>query len=281
MEDLLARSLRAWLGGHRWLCSLLVLAICCAATTAYCLVNYPTFAAGDRGPPFYASWSLALALLATGAPIVWLCAIATPKTALLQVLQAHAALYSVFLVITDFADSPGHSSPAEAFVPAIWLILMLVLAVDAVVAAVTAIRVKRRSRSAKATPFVYIGLTIALLGGWFTGVLIWSAMLPRRVIMAAEAAAGESPYCIELEKGPARSARDLRGLNMRATNDRGWTWNFHALLVVGEPAARRYMNWSYKSGRFEPVSDDAREGLRLDQEPLCRLTAHFALGWLS
>jgi hypothetical protein len=45
----------------------------------------------------------------------------------------HAALYSVFLAITDVADSPGHSSPGEAFVPVMWLFLMFVVAADAVV----------------------------------------------------------------------------------------------------------------------------------------------------
>lgn len=275
----MGHSLKVWLADHRWLCFLLVIAVCCAAITTYCLVGYPTVAAGDRGPPFYASWSFVLILLLATAPIVWFCAIAEPAS--LNVLQAHAALYSVFLLITDVADSPGHSSPGEAFVPVIWLFLMLVVAVEAVVWVVTAVRVKRRSPGAKAAPFVYIGLTIALLGGWFTGVLIWSAMLPPHVIMAAEAAAGDSPYCIDLEKGPARSAGDLRGLSMRATNDHGWTWHFHALLAIGEPGDRRYMNWSYKSGRFEPVSDSAREGLHLDQETRCTPTAHIARDWLS
>jgi hypothetical protein len=277
----LAHSLKAWLVGHRWLSSLLVLTIGCAATTTYCLVNLPAFAAGDRGPPFYASWSLILVLLLATAPVVCLCAITIPGAASLRALQTHAALYSVFLVITDYADSPGHSSPGAAFAILMWLFVMCVLAVEAVVAVVSGVRLKMRSPCAKATPFVYIGLTIALLGGWFAGVLIWSAMLPPRVIMAAEAAAGDSPYCIDVEKGPARSVSDLRGLSLRATNDHGWAWHFHALLAIGPPADRRYMNWSYKSGRFEPVSDSAREGLHLDQETRCTPTAHFARGWLS
>jgi hypothetical protein len=277
----LADSLKARLISHRWFFFLVVLAICCAATTTYCLVNLPAFAAGDRGPPFYASWSLVLTLLLATAPVVWLCAIAIPEAASLRALQAHAALYSVFLVISEYWDSPGHSSPGAVFATVIWLFLMFVVAVEAVVAVASGIRVKMRSPSAKVMPFVYIGLTIALLGGWFAGVLIWSAMLPTRVILAAEAAAGDSPYCIDLEKGPAGSASDLRGLSMRATNDHGWTWRFHALLAIGAPANRHYMNWSFRSGRFEPVSDSAREGLHLDQETKCTPTAHLARGWLS
>jgi hypothetical protein len=138
----------------------------------------------------------------------------------------------------------------------------------------------RQSPGKKAPPFIFGGLTAALLSGWFAGLLIWSTMLPQRIIAAAETAAGDRPYCIDLEKGPASSASGLRGPRMRATNDHGWTWSFHALLVIGEAADRRYMNWSYRSGRFETVSEHAREGLHLDKIVRCSPIPHFARGLL-
>lgn len=264
----------------RWLLILLATTLCCAAITAVCLVNYPALSGGGRGPPFYIPCALALGLLLASAPLLWALALALPGPHSLAALRGHAALYSVLLAITYLVNSPGHSSPAEAFAAAIWFILVLILGIEALVGALAWIRMWRWSPGEKALPFVYVGLTTALLGGGFCGVLIWSTMLPHRVITAAETAAGDRPYCIDVEKGPARSAGDLSGLRMRATNDRGWIWNFHALLVIGEAADRRYMNWSYRTGRFEPVSDSAREGLHLDREARCTPTLHFARGWL-
>jgi hypothetical protein len=40
-----------------------------------------------------------------------------------------------------------------------------------------------------------------------------------------------------------------------------------------------YTNWSYRSGRFVPVSDHAREGLHLDKEAQCASVAHVARDW--
>jgi hypothetical protein len=66
---------------------------------------------------------------------------------------------------------------------------------------------------------------------------------------------------------------------MRAPNADGWTFSFHALLVIGTGADRRYMNWSYRSGGLAPVTDHAREALHLDKEARCTPVAHFARDW--
>jgi hypothetical protein len=263
---------------HKWLLTLLALFLGCTAITT-CGANLPAFAAAaGRGPLFFAAWKLAVDLLLVAAPLAWIGALLMPGPASLAVLRAHAAVYGALLVVTDVVDSAGHSSPAEAFAPLILFVLSLPLGIDAVAAAITWLRLRRSSRAAKALPFVYLGLTAALLGGWSCGVLIWSTLLSHQVIAAAEVAAGDRPYCIDVQERPARSAGDLTGLSMRAANHAGWYYHFHALLVIGD-TDRRYMNWSYRTGRFEPVSDSAREGLHLDRIARCAPKIHFARDW--
>jgi hypothetical protein len=256
--------------GHRnWLLFLLAMALCCAAITGYSLINYPAVADQLSTAGI---WAIGLLLLA--APVIWIVVLVRPVPVTLVALRLHAALYSVLLVIAYLSESRHHSGPLGFVILLTWLVLIFVLAVEALVAAATWVRM----RGVKVPPFVYLGLTATLLGGWFCGVLIWSMLLPSRVIAAAEAAAQDRPYCIDLEKGPARSAGDLSGLNMRASNHDGWSWNFHALLVIGD-TDRRYMNWSYRTGRFEPVSDSAREGLHLERIAQCAPKIHFARDW--
>jgi hypothetical protein len=264
---------------RQWFLSLPAIAVCVAAITTYCLIDYPSLvASAGRTPPFFQVWIPVCGLLLLLVPVLWLGSLALPGASSLTALQVHAAVYGALLVVTDFVDSPGHSSPGEAFAAGIWFILVLVLALDVLVAAITWIRLWRSSPGAKAPPFVFLGLTAALLGGWLAGLLIWSTTLPRAVIAAAEAAAGDRPYCIDVQERPARFAGDLSGLSMRAANHAGWYYHFHALLVIGD-ADRSYMNWSYRTGRFEPVSLSAREGLHLDRIVRCTPTAHFARDW--
>jgi hypothetical protein len=256
---------------------LLVIALSSATTTAYCLLEYPALKAAGLDPSLPIAWALLLLLIA--APLLWLGALVVPAIEWIDVLCAHAAFFTVAVVIDEFVASPGHSSPgealADAFASVIWLFILLVPGADLLVAIVTRVRVKKVSPE-KITLSMYVGLAAALLGG----LLVWSALLAPRVIVAAEFAAGDRPYCIDLEKGPASSRASLRGLSIRATNERGWTWRFHALLVIGDAADRNYQNWSYRTGRFEPVSEHAREALHLDKIARCRPTPHFARDWL-
>ena len=264
-----------------WFVILIAIALFCAVVTTYYFENYPAFAAGGRDPPLYGAWALALGFLLTLCPLVWGSALVAPAQVTFTILSVHAALYSVLLVITGLTDSPGHSSPGDALAAGIWSILVVVLVAEAAVAATVIARMKKISSETKGLPFVYLGLTTAVLGGWFVGVLIWSATLPQLVVGAAETAAADRPYCIDLESGPARAAGDLTGINMRARNDNGWIWHFHALLVIEDVADRSYMNWSYRTGRFEPVSESAREGLHLDRDVKCAPAAHLAHDWVS
>jgi hypothetical protein len=53
------------------------------------------------------------------------------------------------------------------------------------------------------------------------------------LVAAAKSEAVDQPYCIEADGQPAQRADDLTGLGMRARNEGGWTFSFHALLVIG------------------------------------------------
>lgn len=257
---------------HKWPVFLLTMALCCAASTIYCLANYPRVASSLDDALV---WTIGLNVVA--APVSWGVVLVKPAPVALAVLGVHAALCTV-LGINCLSELPNLYGPIGAVVAAVGLTLMFASAIGALVMAVTRRRARESWPDRKGLPFVYLGVTAALLGGWFAGFLIWSPMLPRQVIVAAEAAAGDRPYCIHLEKGPAQSVRDLTGLNMRYTYTDGFIEPFYALLVLGDAADRRYMSWSYRAGRFKLARGDV--GLELGRTSLCRPKAHFARDWL-
>ena len=79
-----------------------------------------------------------------------------------------------------------------------------------------------------------------------------------------------------MDERPARRLTDFTGAVMRASASHGKEWNFHALMTIDGPPGRQYMNWSYRSGRFEVVTEKARHGLHLDPTAKCTPVAHFA-----
>jgi hypothetical protein len=258
---------------------LLAIALGSAALTFGFFHDYPAFAKGHRDPPLAGLAAAALFILLLTAPVLWIAALVGRAAISLGALEAHAALFGVFLFVILLTNSPGHSSPGEAFGVAAFFVVWLILAVEGIVLAIAIAAMREPPPDPASLLALGPGLSAALFGGWVVGVLAWSSLLPPRVIAAAEAAAGDRPYCIDVDGRPARAAGDLDALSMRATNAQGWTFSFHALLVIGEGADRRYMNWSYRSGGFQPVSDHAREGLHLDKEARCRPAAHFARDW--
>jgi hypothetical protein len=254
----------------------LVATLACAAFTFCYFDHYPAFAHGSRGPPLLAVRMFTLALLFTSAPFLCLLALVTREPGPVAVLDSHLAIYAVFLFITAATHSPGHSSPAEIGGGAILFMLFAVLGVEVLVAIAAHGWMQDPSGRSGYRPFIFVGLATALFGGWLLGVLAWAAVLPAKVIAAAEAAAGDRPYCVDVDGRAARSTFDLSALSMHAANHDGWTFNFHALLVVGAGAERTYLNWSYRSGRFEPLTQPTREKLHLDAQAKCVPLAHFA-----
>ena len=97
-----------------------------------------------------------------------------------------------------------------------------------------------------------------------------------KVISAAELAARKEPYCLEVDDKPVNSRRKLTAASMPAEKTGGYTWNFHALLVIGQGETRRYMNWSYRRARFDHVREESHPRQRLDQQVTCVVAPHFA-----
>ena len=254
----------------------LVVTLACAAFTFTYFDHYPAFAHGSRGPPLLGARMFALALLFVSAPFLCLLALATREAGPIAALDSHVAIYAAFLFITAATDSPGHSSPAEIGGSAILFVLFIVLGVEVLLALVAHGRMEDPAGHSGYRPFIFVGVATSLFGGWMLGVLAFSAVLAPRVIAAAEAAAGDRPYCVDVDGRAARSAFDFSAPSMHAANHDGWTYNFHALLVIGAGADRTYMNWSYRSGRFEPLTESARANLHLDAQAKCAPVAHFA-----
>jgi hypothetical protein len=104
----------------------------------------------------------------------------------------------------------------------------------------------RHSRLHPGVVFRWTGAVTMLL------LLAWSVRMIPAVQEAAELAASERPYCINMstEKGlrPVRTVWDLSGFSMQA--DRGSVR--HAALVTGDVRVPEWLYWSYRRGAFEP-----------------------------
>jgi hypothetical protein len=251
----------------------------CGVIAFNILNNLPAFSTGSQESLLHRSWSTALEIFVVSAPLLWIIALIAREPLSLAFLKVHAALYTAFLVATIASNSPGHSSPAEAFAGIVLGFLFIILVGDAIAIMVARIATTRSRTNRKDPEFVYVGVTLALLCGGYAGVLAWSSTLPPRIISAAEAVTQGRPYCIDVDGRPARAARDLTGLSMRAPNVDGWTFNFHALLVVAAGSDRNYFNWSYKRDHFELVSPSARVNLHLDENTRCVPALHLARDW--
>jgi hypothetical protein len=264
---------------RRWIFTLPFIAFGCGAIAFYVLNNLPAFSTGSQESLLNRSWSTALEIFVVSAPLLWIIALIAREPLSLAFLKVHAALYSTFLVVTIASNSPGHSSPGEAFAGFIIGFFFIILAGDATAIMIARIATTESRTNRKDPEFVYVGVTLALLCGGYAGVLAWSSMLPPRIISAAETVAQDRPYCIDVDGRPSRAARDLTGLSMRAPNVDGWTFNFHALLVVVAGSDLDYLNWSYRRGRFELVSPSARVKLHLDENTRCVPAFHLARDW--
>jgi hypothetical protein len=217
-------------------------------------------------------------VLGASAPVLWIVARVAPGPLSATLQKVHAALYTVLVITTITMAEHHHGNIIHAMARLLdWIENIVVLTGDAIAIALAWRRSRVLAPARKGPPFVYAGLTVSLLAGWYTGLQAWSSAFRPRLVAAAETQALDRPYSIEVDGHPMRTANDLTGLGMRARNEGGWTYSFHALLVIGYGTDRTYLNWSYLSGRFEPVTEHARFGLNLDFTDRCKPVERFAV----
>ncbi|HEY8336341.1 MAG TPA: hypothetical protein VIQ05_21340 [Tardiphaga sp.] len=217
-----------------------------------------------------------LILLVIGWILLLLVVLLYPVRELIAAVKVHAAIYCSYLVIMALTAEPGHSSPIDGLEHAILAFLFGLLFVELLVLLVSIARSPQTDRAFAGGAWLFPGLTIALLGGWGVGVMVWSETVPARVVAAAEGEAGDQPYCLNVVGRRVQSRRDLTGLSMHSPNAGGYFWRLHALLVMEESAGKSFFNWSYKARRFERLSDKAQTALHLDERSYCQPVPHFA-----
>jgi hypothetical protein len=109
------------------------------------------------------------------------------------------------------------------------------------------------------------------------GVTIWQRT--GEVVDAAEAIAGDNPYCIQVASTRpfgylARSKLAFSPLTMRTKCREGWCWENHAVLAVDDGGERKLMNWSHRRREFR------NDAINLKTNPplavLCQPQPHFA-----
>jgi len=237
--------------------------------------NFSALIEGMRSPPLAGLWLTVLIALLLSAPFILVAAVIWPIRALIVVSSAHAAIFFSLLTITSITFRPDKSL-GGSLAPLILTVLWLVLVVESVMIFVALGR-SREVELRAAFLSTFASFAMPLIGGWALGVLIWSETLPTKVTEAAELTAGSSPYCVEVDGEPVDSRRDLVAWSMLAANRGGYSANFHALMVIGSERERTYANWSYRLGRFVPVSEEVRANIHLDREVKCEPSDHFLL----
>lgn len=257
--------------------SILVLCIVAGISAAMTFAYFDNYAAvlearNDRSIASTASW-LFLYFVLSGL-LIPLAAAIWPKPATMFPAFIHAASYVSLVTILAATSRPGHGSAGAVFVPLIWLILVVVLAFELAMIAIALSR-KREQLSGMAILFAFPGLIAAFLGGWLIGVVTWSEMLPEQVIAAAKERAAGKSSCLEVNNKAVERRRDLTALSMLAPNNGGFEPYFHSLMVIGSGDRRVYANWSFRMGGFELISDRARAGFNLDDDPRCTPTENF------
>jgi hypothetical protein len=112
----------------------------------------------------------------------------------------------------------------------------------------------------------------------FAAAAIWMAGHASAVIQAAEAIAGDKPYCIQVASSRpfgylAQSKLAFAPLTMRTKCREGWCFENHAVLAVDGDDGRKLMNWSYRFGEFRNEVLNAKT----KPEPVrCQPRPHFA-----
>jgi hypothetical protein len=216
-------------------------------------------------------------VLAASAPVLWIAARVAPPPLSATLAQVHAALYTVLVIIKIIMAEHRHGNIMPVVARLLdWTENIVVLTGDAIAIASAWRRSRALAPGCQGPASVYVGLTVSLLAGCYAGLQAWSSAFRPRLIAAAEAQALDQPYCTEVEGLPVRTGNDLTGLGIQARNEGGWTFSFHALLVIGYGKDRTYQRWSYRSGHFEPVNDHARYGLNRDFTNRCEPVEHFA-----
>ncbi|MBB3983420.1 hypothetical protein GGR44_003108 [Sphingobium fontiphilum] len=120
-------------------------------------------------------------------------------------------------------------------------------------------------------------LTFAsLMTGWWVGVKYWSYQMPSKVIRDSLNIAGAAPFCLATHLGAVHGRGDLNGLKILSPGDKGVHWKFHLLLKVERNTGIDFYNWSHRASAFQPVNQQAREGLKLDKMRICIAEPQFA-----
>jgi hypothetical protein len=258
-----------WHRGWRFLLGAIFL--CCAATSFGYFATYPLFRSAIGGLAQFA-----LGLFTFLAPVFFVAALLAPSQQWIAAAKAHAAAYIAFMVVLTITFEGGHSSPGDAFVDLVFAVLLAILAIELIVLLIAVERSPPAAREVDGAPWFFTALVCALLGGWAIGVLLWSETVPARIMAAAESAAGEVPYCLIVDGRVASRSRDLTGLSAHSASSSGYHWNFHAVLVTETGPTKAYWNWSYKTGRFEKLSERASSGSLLESIAKCQPVSHFA-----
>lgn len=218
-----------------------IITFICAAISFWYFDSYPELMAASTN--IFRLWSLSLMTLTALMPFVSIAVFVAPVRVLIFA-RIHAAIYFSFITITVLiSGSPGHSSPGSGFGVLIETAIYIIIFIELLLIELASQRGKRKGYFP--TEWLFTLTSLAIIGGCSLGILIWSTLLPHKVITAAEEAAAGREYCFG-----ASSKAELTGIKMYSRDYNGFTWSFHNLMVIKGDNGIFYMNWSYRHGKL-------------------------------
>lgn len=188
--------------------------------------------------------------------------------------KIEAALYAalVFIALATFQDD---GSLGALFASAYLFVMTIILIIMMIVMGIKNYAYRKKPINL-AAHWLFRDILFSTLGGWLTGILIWSLTTPAMIIAAAEKMAASAPYCINAHNGPARSLIDLTALRFYSLSYR-WldAGDRHGTLTVvikaddyhqnkANVTYRHFFYWSYRLKSFVPygyyISDGETSG---------------------
>lgn len=155
--------------------------VCCAVAIFSYFAAYPLLRSAAIG-----AVNAGFLVLPITAPIVFGLAFLLPKRDVIAAAKVHASLYAAYVLILSYKVGPADRDSIS--------LLFLVLFVELILLVALLQRAPKEARELSGAPWLFSGLTVALLAGSACGALIWYAAVRAEIVDKTSPAEQRLPH---------------------------------------------------------------------------------------